>query len=252
MPRFVVDESFWALFPEALIGAVVVRGVDNRANAGACEALLLAQAERTAREIGDAEIGTLPAVAPWRRAYQAFGVKPSKVKSSIEGLLRSAKAGRLRSINPLVDLYNTVSLKHGLPCGGEDLRAVAGEIRLTRAVGDELFVPLGASAPEPPPAGAVIYRDDLGVICSCWNWREADRTKLTEATTDAFLCIEALPPTGPETLRAACDELAGLVTDRLGGTASVAIYARRQGTGNREQGTGVQIVPLTPVASVKH
>jgi DNA/RNA-binding domain of Phe-tRNA-synthetase-like protein len=234
MLRFVVDESFWELFPGALIGAVVVRGVDNRANAGMCEALLLAQAEQTAREIGDEEIGTSAAVTPWRSAYQAFGVKPSKYRSSIEGLLRSTKAGRLRSINPLVDLYNTVSLKHRLPCGGEDLRAIVGEIRLTRAAGDELFVPLGGSESEPPPRGAVIYRDDLGAICSCWNWREADRTKLTETTTEAFLCIEALPPTGLEALRAACGELATLVTEHLGGTASVAIVDRARGMASFE------------------
>jgi DNA/RNA-binding domain of Phe-tRNA-synthetase-like protein len=226
MVRFVVEAPFWELFPDAIIGAVVVRGIDNRASIEASEALLLAQAERTAREIGEAETGTLAAVAPWRSAYQAFGVKPSKYKSSIEGLLRSVKAGRLRSINPLVDLYNTISLKHLLPCGGEDLAAIVGDIRLTRALGDEPFVPLGGTESEPPPPGAVIYRDDLGAICSCWNWREADRTKLTETTTDAFLCIEALPPTGAEALRAACEELAELVTDRLGGTASVAVIDR--------------------------
>ncbi len=228
MSRFVVDDAFWALFPEALIGTIVVRGIDNRANAEVCAAMLAARVERTARELGEEEIGSLAAVAPWRAAYQAFGVKPSKYRSSIEGLLRSAKAGRLRSINPLVDLYNTVSLAHRLPCGGEDLGTIVGDIRLTRAVGDELFVPLGGTESEPPPAGVVIYRDDLGVICSCWNWREADRTKLTETTTDAFLCIEALPPVGAEALGAACEELAGLVRERLGGVASVAIVDREQ------------------------
>jgi len=228
MQRFVVEDSFWELFPEALIGAIVVRGVDNGRNAEACAALLIEQAERTAREIAEEEIGALAAVEPWRRAYQAFGVKPSKYKSSIEGLLRSAKAGRARSINPLVDLYNAVSLKHRLPCGGEDLRATVGDIRLTRGEGDEVFVPLGGTSSEPPPPGAVIYRDNLGAICSCWNWREADRTKLTEATTDAFLCIEALPPTRTEALRSACEELAGLVSEQLGGTASVAIVERER------------------------
>ena len=114
-------------------------------------------------------------------------------------------------------------MKHRLPCGGEDLAAVQGPIRLTLAVGDEFFVPLGGSKAEPPPPGAVIYRDDIGVICSCWNWREADRTKLTEQTTDAVLVIEALPPTDEAALRAACDELADLITQHLGGTAAVHI-----------------------------
>lgn len=221
-----IDEAFWALFPQAMIGTVVVRGVDNRRAGTEAAALLEAQAARTAVELEGAAIPELPAIAPWRAAYQAFGVKPSKTKSSIENLLRSAASGRLRSINPLVDLYNVVSLKHRLPCGGEDIDTLVGPIRLTRAAGDEPFVPLGGSENEPPPAGAIIYRDDAGAICSCWNWREADRTKLTEATTNAFLCIEALPPTDEAALQAACGELAALVTGHLGGTAETAIHRR--------------------------
>jgi DNA/RNA-binding domain of Phe-tRNA-synthetase-like protein len=224
--QFIAEDAFWDLFPDALIGTIVVRGINNQAIADSCASILQSRLERIVAELGETEIGSLPSIAPWRSAYQAFGVKPSKYKSSIESLLRSAKADRLRSINPLVDLYNSVSLTYQLPCGGEDLAAISGPIRLTRAVGDEPFVPLGSSESESPPAGAVIYRDDLGVICSCWNWREADRTKLTETTTDAFLCIEALPPTTEPTLRMACDELAQRVTDYLGGTASVEIVDR--------------------------
>jgi DNA/RNA-binding domain of Phe-tRNA-synthetase-like protein len=222
----VIEEDFWALFPEAMIGTVVVRGLDNTRANDVCASLLSDEIAKTARVLENTEIPSLDSIVPWRQAYQAFGVKPSKFKSSIENLLRSAASGRLRSINPLVDLYIVVSLRHRLPCGGEDLAAIHGPIRLTRAVGDERFVPLGGTEDEPPPPGAVIYRDDLGVICSCWNWREADRTKLTESTTDAFLCIEALPPTSRGTLQSACEELSDLVTTHLGGTAAVMLSAR--------------------------
>lgn len=221
--RFSIEDDFRNHFPEALIGVVVARGIDNTRAADACARLLDEQIARTGQALAGVEIPSLPAVAPWRAAYQRFGVKPSRFKSSIENLLRSAASGRLRSINPLVDLYNVVSLTHRLPCGGEDLAAIDGTVRLTRARGDEHFVPLGGTEAEPPPSGAVIYRDDLGVICSCWNWREADRTKLTAQTTDAVLVIEALPPTDATALRAACDELAGLVVRHLGGTADAHI-----------------------------
>jgi len=224
--RFIVEPSFWTLFPAAQIGVVIVRGVDNTRNTDACAALLRDAMAEAARSIGDADMATHSAVAPWREAYRAFGVKPAKQRSSIENLLRAAVAGTLRSINPLVDLYNTVSLRHLLPCGGEDLRAIRGAIRLTRAVGGEAFVPLGGVEPQPPQPGEVIYRDDLGVICRAWNWREAERTKLTAQTTDAFLCIEALPPT--ERLHAACADLASLVTAYLGGASSVHLLSMQE------------------------
>ncbi len=226
--RFAIEPPFWALFPAARIGVVIVRGADNTRNAEACAALLVEAVAGAARTIGEADIATYPAVAPWREAYRAFGVKPAKQRSSIENLLRSAVAGHVRSINPLVDLYNAVSLRHFLPCGGEDLRAIAGDIRLTRAAGGEHFVPLGSAEPQPPQRGEVIYRDDVGVICRAWNWREAERTKLTERTTDAFLCIEALPPTDEAALRAACASLASLVTEHLGGTAVIAILSAQE------------------------
>ena len=72
----------------------------------------------------------------------------------------------------------------------------------------------------------MIYRDDVGVICRAWNWREADRTKLTETTRDVFLCIEALPELGVGRLSDACAELASVVTSMLGGEAQVHILDR--------------------------
>ncbi len=221
--QFRIDPSFGELFPAVVIGTIWARGLDNSLHATECAALLEAAARGAAERLGDADMATHSAVAPWREAYRTFGAKPAKFRSSIENLLRSARAGSTRSINPLVDLYNAVSLRFMLPCGGEDLGAVRGDIVLTRAAGGEHFVPLGAVEEQPPQPGEVIYRDEVGVICRCWNWREADRTKLTEATTDAFLCIEGIPPMGEREVRAACDELAGLVRRHLGGETEVHI-----------------------------
>jgi DNA/RNA-binding domain of Phe-tRNA-synthetase-like protein len=223
---FVIRDDVWQLFPDALIGVVIARELDNTpAERPDIAALLGSAAARAAAELGE-DIAAHPAIAPWRRAYQAFGVKPAKYRSSIESLLRSARAQRIRSVNPLVDLYNTVSLTHMLPCGGEDLAAVRGDIRLELASGGEHFVPLGSQEAEPPQPGEVIYCDDAGVICRCWNWREADRTKLTSATTAAFLCIEALPPSSEPQLRDACTELAALARAYLGANTTVELLSR--------------------------
>ena len=226
-----IENDFWDLFPDAVIGVVVVRDLDNSLSEHPEIAALLSEAAGSAAAaIEGTELAAHASVAPWRRAYQSFGVKPSKYRSSIESLLRSAQAGRIRGINPLVDLYNTISLRHMLPCGGEDLAAIQGDIRLTRAHGDELFVPLGGAQPEPPQPGEVIYRDDAGVICRCWNWREAERTKLTASTTEAVLCLEALPEIGVARLRAACDELAALLREHLGAAALVQLFDRSRPT----------------------
>src|SRR5437867_11081185 len=107
---FRIKGDFWALFPAAHIGVVIARGINNEAAGEVAEdaAELLAQATAQAGatlQDDTLDMATYPAVAPWREAYRAFGVKPNKYRSSIENLLRSARAGGVRSINPLVDLY---------------------------------------------------------------------------------------------------------------------------------------------------
>ena len=221
--QLVVTEAFWTLFPAARIGVVTVHGLDNTTGSEEAAALLKHEATARVAALEGTDIATHPAVAPWRAAYGRFGAKPSKYRSSIESLLRAALAGRTRSLSPLVDLYNAVSLRHALPCGGEDLAALVGDIRLTRAEGGEPFCTIGATEDDPAMPGEVIYRDDVGAICRCWNWREADRTRLTEQTRDAVLVIEALPEHEPAQLDAALADLAALVTQHLGAQTRVAV-----------------------------
>lgn len=38
----------------------------------------------------------------------------------------------------------------------------------------------------------MIYFDEQGAVCRCLNWREVQRTMLTEETKDAVLVIEAI------------------------------------------------------------
>lgn len=227
--RIIVEPPFWELFPEAQVDLVVARGIDNRRGADEAAQFLTEAAQGADAAISDVDLASHPAVAPWRDAYRRFGLKPAKYRSGIENLLRAARSDAgVRSINPLVDLYNAVSLRHLLPCGGEDLASLVGDLRLTRAVGDEYFFSLGGTEPQPPAAGEVIYRDDHGVVCRAWNWREADRTKLTSATTDAVLVIERVPPLDPDRLAEASAELASLVPRVLGGTTRVVTVDRAQ------------------------
>lgn len=222
--RFYIDDQLWDLFPELHIGIVIARGINNSMSTWhEITDRLTRSASQAVDNIGDQDIAAHPVIAPWREAYQKFGMKPSKYRSSIESLLRSAKSGGVRSVNPLVDMYNAISLRYLLPCGGEDLKTMQGDLRLTRAEGSETFIPLGSSEDNPPQKGEVIYRDDLGVVCRAFNWREAERTKLTTSTSDAVLFLEALAFDQDQHLLAACGALVTLIERHLGGTTSMDI-----------------------------
>jgi DNA/RNA-binding domain of Phe-tRNA-synthetase-like protein len=94
-----------------------------------------------------------------------------------------------------------------------------------RARGGESSTPLGVGGPPPPAPGEVIWRDDAGAVCRCWNWREAARTALSPATRDAVLVVEALGGDAAARARAAADDLAGRVAARLGGGCAVYLLA---------------------------
>lgn len=126
----------------------------------------------------------------------------------MDALLRRAPGG-LPRIDRLTDLYNAVSLAHVVPVGGEDLDHYAGPARLVRAAGDEPFevVVGGEPAVEHPRPGEVVWRDDAGVTCRRWNWRQCARTRLTHTTTRAFFVLDALEPMSDAQLTAAGDAL---------------------------------------------
>jgi DNA/RNA-binding domain of Phe-tRNA-synthetase-like protein len=221
-----ITPGLFALFPDARVALVVVRGLDNhpRADRPLQPRLQEAQASAVAR-LGGLALTEHPRIHCWREAYRAFGAKPKDYPSSIENLVRRAlKGDPLRCINPLVDLYNVVSLTHLLPAGGEDLDATSGDIVLTRASAEESPVKLlGESEERAPKPGEVIYKDDRGAICRRWNWKEADRTKLTEGTRNAMLVLEAIPPIPREELERAAKDVQALVLEHCGGQARLEL-----------------------------
>ncbi len=121
-----------------------------------------------------------------------------------------------------MDIYNAISLKYALPVGGEDVDAFVGDLRLTVTEGGDAFLPLGEDEAEDSTLpGELCYLDDAGAVCRCWNWRDGQRTALTDDSRNAFLIIECVEPARVDDCRAAIDELAELVERYLGATIAV-------------------------------
>jgi DNA/RNA-binding domain of Phe-tRNA-synthetase-like protein len=211
-----VDEAVFALRPDYRAMVLTVDGLVPGPSDEASDAVLRA-AEDAAREaLRERPADQLPHVAAWRDAYRAFGAKPQRTRNSLEALLRRAPSG-LPRVNRLTDVYNAVSVLHQLPVGGEDLTRYTGRPRLVRATGSEPFdtVADGADVVEYPEPGEVVWRDDAGVTCRRWNWRQARRTQLSDDTTTALFILDALDPMPLDALRAAADDLVSQLA-RLG------------------------------------
>ena len=217
--KVTIENEFWRLFPEGQISVLIVKGLDNTVDESKdsyFKFLLDKGAKRAEEFISDDNFTQNEVIQEWRQAFSKFKTKKG-ARSSIEALLKRVSQGReFNPINPLVDIYNSVSLSYAVPCGGEDLEKIAGHLRLGKAKGGESFFPLGAENDAPALPEEIIYYDDEGAVCRCLNWREAQRTMLTEETKDAVLVIEAI--NGEQAARAqfAMQELQDLVKDYFG------------------------------------
>ena len=214
-----IDPSITAKFPHVKLGLLVAKGINNQGSHDEISALLRSVEEELRKKVPLDTLATFPKISDWREAYRSFGFKPSAFKSSIEALTRRVlKGGELPSINPLVDLYNFTSIKHILPVGGDDLDKIEGDITLTLADGSEKFVMLGTDTLTEIKEGEVIYRDEKEVLCRAWNYRECDKSKITEATQNACLVIEGLEHTTKEEIMQALSELKHLLETYCNGT----------------------------------
>jgi len=208
-----VERPVLDLRPDYTALIIIADGLHPGPSDDATDALL-SDAETQARATLAGRVASdLEPVAAWRLAYQAFGAKPKRTRPSVEALLRRVEAG-LPRIDRLTDIYNAISVRHLLPVGGEDLAMYCGPARLTRAAGDEPFDTMRDGQPvmEHPEPGEVIWRDDDGVTCRCWNWRQCVRTRITHATTSAMFILDGLAELGPGGLMAAGQDLAGQLT----------------------------------------
>lgn len=215
--KYRIDTKIFERFPGLNIGIVIARNIDNR---GFSDEImhLIREKEKEVRENYDVKtLSQHPKIGSWRRAYSSFGAKPKKYKSSVESLYRMILKGvDLRHINKIVDIYNYISIKHMIPAGGDDIAKVEGDIILRFARGEEPFTALNSEEIENPKEGEVVYADRREVLCRRWNWRECDKTKMTEETKEVALVIEGLSPLAGEKVQEITEDLCGLVKKYCG------------------------------------
>jgi len=219
-----IDPRIFEKFPELKVGIVRAKQIDNRGESAEIVRLIREREVEIRREFDSETLSQHPKIRVWREAYSFFGAKPKKYKSSVESLFRLVlKGNELRPINKIVDIYNYISLKHLVPVGGDDTAKVEGDIQLKFARGDEPFTPLNSEETETPKEGEVVYTDSKEVLCRRWNWREGDKTKMTENTAEVLLVVEGLPPVIKEEVQKIIEEMGTLISKYCRGETRISI-----------------------------
>ena len=152
-----------------------------------------------------------PIIRGFRALRTAIGRSPRKRPCSIESLIGLLhRRGGLPQIHPIVDIYNLVSLETRLTLGAHDLDRVTGNITLRIVAGDEPFTPLGSDQREPVQAGEYAYVDDAGDVLCRLDYKQCDKTKLTDATSRCLVILQGNPNTPLESLDRAKERFVAL------------------------------------------
>ncbi|MDD3845285.1 MAG: phenylalanine--tRNA ligase beta subunit-related protein [Syntrophorhabdaceae bacterium] len=186
---FTIDEGLFSLFPALQVGVVV------------CEIDNIRYGEDGLEEVVDDLMVHFsferpqdhPNIKAWREAFKKMGIGTTKYPSSIEALLRQAlKGGPFPRFNPIVDLYNSISLKYLVPISGHAINGIDGNILLTFAQGSETFVPMDMGEQEIVDKGEVIFRDDRDALTRRWVWKRSNKDRIESETTRVFLPIHVM------------------------------------------------------------
>jgi len=214
--KFKVSNTIFKAHPDLIEAVVVLRNINNRSDGSEILNLLRNEEEKKRKEFEDKTLSDHSMIKPWREAFRKFGSKPNKYSSSVEALLKRVFSGNeLPDISPLVNLYNYCSIKHIFPFGGEDFCGIYGDMELKYSEGNEAFTPILSKEQEPPDKGEIAWIDDYGITCRKWNWRQCDRTKITEKTKEGYFIIDALPPATKEDVEKAAKEFIALAKEHL-------------------------------------
>lgn len=220
-------------FPDFRVALVIAEGLRiGEARSAALQAEIEAAEAECRRRWSSFELSAIPGVAAWRAAYKGFGVKRTSYRSSVERLIKRVLAsGALPAVNPLVDLYNLVSLESALCLGCDDLDLTEGDLAFRFSRPGDSFVDMGAQAGEdpndPPKAGEVVYADARHVLCRRWNWRQDLRTGVSPATRRAALTAQSNGCGEVETVAA---RLAALIERECGGRCRIVVADRARPT----------------------
>ncbi|HOP85243.1 MAG TPA: phenylalanine--tRNA ligase beta subunit-related protein [Syntrophorhabdaceae bacterium] len=159
-----------------------------------------------------------PHIVIWRDAFKKIGISASKYYSSIEALLRRVlKSGEIPRINPVVDIYNSISLKYLVPMGGHALEPIDGNIYLAFAQGNEPFYPMDSGELETVEKNEVVYKDEKEVLTRRWVWRQCNKDKVTEETKRVFIPVDLMEGLSDDIWENIAKDLEKYLTeDRLG------------------------------------
>lgn len=174
----------------------------------------------------DFNVETDPILKGFNEIHERALISKRKNVPAGENLIRNLITNNnYKNINPLVDIYNLISIESKLCLGAHDIANVCGDVYLRFHNGDEIYNPLGDMSSSKVKLSEYSYIDSSNEILCRLEVRQVKKTMVKEDTTDVFYIVEGNLNTPDDYLIKYSNLIIEETTKYLGGNGEIIDYS---------------------------
>ncbi len=219
---FSIAKTLAEKFPSINIGIAIIKNVTiNKISLDLQKEI--AAFIKTQSGLTNEMLGSFREIQSYRRMYREMKVDWHSRRPSPEALLRriALKKG-LYEINSCVDAYNLVVMKNRISSGAFDLDKIKLPTILRFPKREEKILLLGDNEPTEYKPEEVAYFDQIGGYNIDFNYRDAQRTAVTEKTKNLLINIDGVYEINRTMVEETLKQTLEKITKYCGGTVEVA------------------------------
>lgn len=214
---FKIGPEFQVKYPEVKTGIAIIEGVNITKENDDLEKQKI-DVENKYQGFTLDQVAQIPTIDAYRKFYRQFGVDPTSHHPSPDALLRRIVDGKhLYKINTLVDAYNVACLETNVGMSAMNIDKLNLPVTLRFAKDGEQITLLGGDETKTAKAGEVVYADQSGIVTLDLNYRDCDKTKITEKTKKVLLTVDGCPGISDAEIEKALDREIELIQKYCGG-----------------------------------
>ncbi len=215
---FSIDNAVVQKYPSINIGIAVIKNIKIKKT----DPILFQEIDQFVQSQSDLSneiISSYPEVIAYRKLYKQMGVDWHSRRPSPEALLRRISQKKdLYQINTCVDAYNLIVMKGRVSVGAFDYDKFSfPTIMRFPKIGEEILL-LGDKEPTKFEPEEIAYFDQNGGYNIDFNYRDAQRTAITENTKDILLNIDGIYDISRQKVEWSLKESIEIITKYCGGT----------------------------------
>jgi len=219
---FSIDSSVAQKYPSINIGIAVIKNISIKKS----DPKLTEEINKYVRSqsnLSNEIISSYPEVLTYRKLYKEMGVDWHSRRPSPEALLRRISQKKdLYQINTCVDSYNLIVMKNRVSVGAFDFDKFQFPTVMRFPKEGEKILLLGDKEPTEFRPIELAYFDKLGGYNIDFNYRDAQRTAVTEKTKDVLLNIDGIFDIDRKKVEKSLQESIDMILKYCGGTVEFA------------------------------